>query len=395
MKVELMMFLDKWVGIPLCIILSIGRVFDLLRRHKQKEINKILVIRLWGTGDLVIALFALRALRKSFSKAHITLLVAANITDIVEGDPSIDKLIVLNTSKIFKAVRSFSSALREIWKERFDLVIDLEQFSRTSALFAYLSGARVRIGFDTSKQWRGFLFTHRVPFDDEQHTLECFSDLISAASISLPVKKLEKLWITAEDRRFASEFLKAHKVTDDDVKIGIHIGSGERGLFKRWPKERFAELADRLMKDNGGKVVFVGGPNEIEDVEETIRLMNSEPINSTGKITLKQLAALLENCSLFIGNDTAPMHIAAAMGTPTIGLFGPSTPLRFGPYGKEHVAIYKDVGCNPCITMHSGKKAKCTKQYYCMRAISVGDVMETVDSITSSKIQGRPLLKEK
>jgi len=388
MKIGLMKFLDRWIGIPLCLILSIGRIFDVFRETKRGEINKILVIRIWGRGDLVIALPILRALRKKFPEAHVTMLITNRIKDIVEGDPCIDELITLDTSKVSQIIKTFAGAIKKIRKGKFDLTVDLEQYLRTSALFAYLSRARIRVGFDTSNQWRGFLFTHKVPFNPDQHVLDCFSDLINAVGVSLPIKKLEKLWITAEDREFALKFLKASGISDDELKIGIHVGSSENTLSKRWPKERFAQLADKLMQEYRAKVIFVGGPNEMLDIEDVIKLMNAEPINAVRKMSLQQTAALLEKCNLFIGNDSALMHIAAAMGAPTIGLFGPSLPSWFGPYGEEHMAIYKSVGCNPCYIPHFGKIPKCAKgENICMKAITVDDVMEAAARMINSRGQ--------
>jgi ADP-heptose:LPS heptosyltransferase len=188
--------------------------------------------------------------------------------------------------------------------------------------------------------------------------------------------------------------LKAEGVSHSDVIVGIHIGSNENAICKRWPKERFAKLADRLIKERGIKPIFVGTPSEVEDIEETIRLMNSTAVNAAGKSNLKQLAAILGRCDLFIGNDSAPMHIAAAMDTPTIGLYGPSSPLRFAPLGKEHSQIYRDVGCNPCNIPHLGKIPKCTENR-CMTAISVDDVMTVVNSHHYLTIQEMTPLGEK
>ncbi len=394
MKVEIMKFLDRWVGIPLGMILSLGGVLEFLKKRRPAEINKVLVIRIWGAGDLIIALPAIGALRESFPKAQVVMLVTANIKDIIEGDPGLDRLIALDVSSIPRVVRSFSSALSQIRQEHFDLVVDLEQYSRTSALFAYLSGVGMRVGFDTIKQWRGFLFTNRVVFNTEQNVRECFLDLVSAVGIAPPDKKLGKLWVAAEDRASALALLKAEGVRDGDVVAGIHIGSSENALSKRWPKERFAELADRLVKERGIRPVFVGGPSETRDIEETIKLMDAEAINVAGKSTLKQLAAILERCQLFIGNDSAPMHIAAAMGTPTIGLYGPSSPLRFAPHGQEHIQLYRDVGCNPCNIPHLGKIPKCTEKR-CLLAISVDDVMAAVDGHYKVRIQEMTPLGEK
>jgi lipopolysaccharide heptosyltransferase II len=155
----------------------------------------------------------------------------------------------------------------------------------------------------------------------------------------------------------------------------VHPGSGvHQAGFKRWPKERFSELADSLISDLGASVIFFGGAEETKLVEDISGMMRTQPLIMTGQTTLSETAALIEKCSLFISNDSGLLHVASAVSAPVIGIFGPTDPRRTGPYPDSSAVIRKDMTCSPC---YAGKPVRCD-HIECLDSITVKDVIEEV-----------------
>ena len=145
---------------------------------------------------------------------------------------------------------------------------------------------------------------------------------------------------------------------------------------KRWLPQRFAALADRLIKERGAQVLLVGGPDDGPVAAAITDGMRQEPCDLTGQLTFGELGALLERCDLFIGNDTGAMHLAVAVGAPVVAIFGPSDPRMYGPYGENSVALWHDVGCNPCL-LRGRWDATCSR-FRCIEAVTVEEVWQAV-----------------
>lgn len=326
--------------------------------------NNILVIKLRYIGDVLLATPVLRVLRERFPRAHLAMAVNEGTEDILKWNPDLDEVLAVERRGAAAQIRF----LREIRRRRFDCVIDLTDGDR-SALLAKLSGAPVRIGFNDEHRWRGLLYTsvvkdqtgiiHRL----ERH-LEALRQLGIEPKVYPPV-----LCTCAEDEETAAELLEEIK-TGGVLFAGplVMLQPGARYWFKAWPAERFAELADRLTETSGCRVL-VGGDTRDREVAEEIRRRTSSPAAVlAGRTTLLQFAAVLKRCALFVGNDNGPMHMAAAVGTPVVALFGPSDPSVWGPrFGRSEV-LYKGLDCRRCFhpTCNRGPDN-------CMRQISVDE----------------------
>ena len=197
-------------------------------------------------------------------------------------------------------------------------------------------------------------------------------DVLDTAGIPTPIQTTT-FSVTAEDQEMGIEFLGIHLQIDRERPlIAIHPGSPIP--LKRWAPERYAELADWLIARKRAKILFVGVEDEMPIITEIQRLMRAESINIAGKTTLTQLASILPTCNVFIGNDSGPMHLAAAVDTQTIGLYGPGDPTRFGPVGTKCQTIQRKTDCPPCrgTTCRFGKDG-------CMSKIQVADVRQTLE----------------
>jgi lipopolysaccharide heptosyltransferase II len=351
-----------------------------------ENINKILVLQLAGIGDLVMATPTLKALRTRFKDAYIGLLVMSRSAQLIEGSPYIDDLFVLdiksnNLKGLFKkgALINVHRTIKKLRKKKFDMQINLEHISSWAgalkmAFFFRLIGAEYRVGRDTDG--KGFFLNFKVKENSREpkHAVEANLDVARALGANIEKITLE-VPVFDKDREFVSDFLAQYDVSDNDLLIGINPGTYRP--YGRWFKERWAQLANVLIEECGCKVIITGGESEREMINEIVNLMREKSIITATTLTLKQVTTLLKRLNLFITNDTGPMHIAAAMQTPLIALFGPGDIRKFSPYcsNDKCIVLRKDVDCQrPCY------KFKCDNRK-CMELITVDDVMKEVRGI--------------
>ena len=374
MKIPLYRLIDQVVGGALVYLFYF--IFVLLRKFIPNKNNihprKILVIKLWAIGDSVISLPLIKVLRKRFPDSQIDILASNRTNAVFEGNADLNNIISLDS--FFSTIFLF---------RKYDLAIDLEPYLNLSALIAFYSSSQ-RYGF--ANQLRSKLYTSIVNFRCDQHMLLNYLDFSKLLHCELTEddKKLVKIKYDFYDQSTISNFLKSNGIElSKDLLVGICAGSGESAKTRLWSKDNFAKLADELIEKHKAKIVLVGGKVEEELAEDIIALAKNKEsiINAVKKFTLKESCVLIEKCKVFISNDTGPMHIAAAHGATTIGLFGPNTPVLWKPYGVYNFAIYKNVECSPCIKNDKGVFPDCLRKedkYLCMRLISVDDVLRIV-----------------
>lgn len=191
------------------------------------------------------------------------------------------------------------------------------------------------------------------------------------------------MWVTSADKEYARELLLKNNVTENEIVVGLHPGSGGQ-IGKRWAKEKFVELGDELYEKYGAKVLLFGGPDEAGLKQDICALMKNKPVLVEG--TLKQTATVIGRCDLFISNDSGLMHIATAMGVPTIGVFGPTDPRRTSPWGEKNTIVAKDMPCIPCYKypfFSTNSRIECQRMD-CLKTISVEDILLAVRKQLSS-----------
>ncbi len=368
------------IKIICCIDHVAKRVFIFKRRRwSNKKFDNILIIKLVGLGDTVLMLPSIKRLKESYPDAKISVLVTPSSSGIIIDQPFIDNVIVYDIFGKHSGVWGFVRIVRKLLQMSFDLVIDYEQHIKLVTIVSYFTGAGRIIGFNNPKKRRDYLLTDSVPLYGDKHMVESFDDLLLPLGFIEKTKKLERIWISNEDKEYVSYWLKEQGVIESDILIGIHPGSGESATSRRWSEERFGQVADKLIQEYNVKVVFTGSGRELDIIRNIVRFMKYSSIISVGHVSVKQLASLIELFAIYITNDTGPMHIGAAMGTPTIGLFGPQSPERYKPFGERNMAIYKKIHCSPCINVHHGQVSEC-KVPVCIESITVDDVLNAVKS---------------
>lgn len=329
---------------------------------------RILTLHLSPLGDTLFATPALRALRYSFPEAEITAVAWRTNAPLLAGNSNLDRLVSCG------GAWEMAQLLRE--EKGFDLVVGLSHLGSWAAL---LYEGAPRVGFNARHLGR-FYYT-RVPDRRDVHAVEYCLNVVESVGARRQGIGLE-LALGKEERAFAAELLAAAfgSGLSRAPLVAIHPG-GRTFRRKRWPARRFAAVANRLIQEWGARVVLVGGREDIPLGEEIATLMRKKPLVAVGRASLKQTAALLEASSLFIGNDSAPQHMAAAVGTPVIGLFGPTDPRNFAPLGPGHRVLRKEWPCSPCFRwlggfgqyVHPWLTVGCRGE--CMLAITVEDVV--------------------
>ncbi len=351
---------------------------------RDGKTKRILIIKLISVGDVLFTTPALRALRLGFPKAHLSYLVGSWSKDVIEDNPNLDEIIVYDAPRHSqdrgRAWLSTLSCLRQLRRKRFDLAVI---FHRTSfaGLLALLAGIPNRVGFDY--QGQGKFLTRKVTYEVGKHEVDRYLDVVRSLGLN-PAGLWTEMLVGSKEQDYASELLRANSLKPGERMVAVLPGGGKNpGTFmptKRWPADRFARLIDEMAQRLQVKVLLVGGPGDEEVVSAVVSQIKSQAVNLVGKTTFKQLAAVLQRCRLFIGGDSGPLHIAAAVGTPTVGIFGPSDPQLVAPRGGKHLAVWKRVPCSPCYlpdTVAAGHDFSECKEgsRECMSAIQVEDVL--------------------
>ena len=331
--------------------------------------EKILLIRLSSLGDIVLTTPAIRAVRAHFRDAYIAMLVAKQSAEILRENPYLDEIIPFDRRAKDKDTGEMLRIIRLLRERKFTLALDLQRKFRTGLLMCF-SGARERIG-------KGRFCTVRVHEQGNKHAIAHYFDVLHAAGIPAEDQRLE-LFLSESERLAAAQRFDTAGVSDEQLKVGFFPGAGWK--LREWMPERFAAIGDRLVEHFNANVLIFGGQQEVALVETVANLMNADAIPFAGNLQIRQLAACIEKCDLFLTNDTGPMHIAAGVGTATVSLFGPGNHIRFQPLGTQHHTIRHDVPCSPCKQFTD----KC-KDNICMKGIAVDEVWQSISRVLTQE----------
>ncbi|OCL25587.1 lipopolysaccharide heptosyltransferase II [Orenia metallireducens] len=331
------------------------------------KVKRILIIDLLYLGDLIFLTPFIRNLRNKYPKAKIDMIVNSSFFDIIEGNPYLDQVYAYNKKWSIKESWSFA---RRLSQNNYDLGLNPHGNWRTALLLKVINPAYT-IGF--GGKGRGIWLDQELAPADNMHMVDVYLNFLAEIGFESIDNQGIELQVNQEASENMADFLQKHGIKDEDRVVGLNTGGS--WPTKQWTKDGFAQLGDRLQEEFKAKVIFFGGPGDVERVNEIVKMMNTTPIIATGKTTLKELAALAARCDLFISGDTGPVHVAAAVGTPTIALFGPSDEQKYRPYGQNHQVIENGIDCRPCGHHH------CPLEHHkCLEEISAEDVLKRVDN---------------
>jgi len=334
------------------------------------EPQRILVIKLRYFGDVLISTPVVTSLRAAFPRAYLSMLVNPGTEAMIAHNPHLDEVLVVERSASSLRQLRFVLGLR---RRHFDLVIDLTDGDR-AAILSRVTGAAIRVGFNREDLWRGRLYTHVVPLQQQPIPM-IRQNLMALDTLGIPVvESTPLLRVRPADEAAAGAALDEMSIGLGEPFVAVHPGA--RWWFKSWPSQRFASLIGYMQEKLGMKVVLLGGNQEREIAKAILEQLGSARRSLVGRLGILELAALLRRATLFVGNDNGPMHIAAAMGTAVVGLFGPSDPRVWGPAGQGHAILYKGIDCRPCFP------GGCRRgEGNCMRLIGLEEVIALVERL--------------
>ena len=324
-------------------------------------LKKILVFSFSFIGDAVLSTSVIQPLRRHFPDAHITFLVGPQASDLLATEPNIDAVIVYDNRDEHTGWKGRLRLIKTLRHDKFDLVVNLRD-----SLTARCIGA---------EHWG------MVRGESNRHAVTRYLEVLQRHGVDT-TDAHPHLQLTEAEQAMAYSFLSEAGSISERLLIGIHPGGN--WVYKLWDVEKYALVANALCKEQNASILLFAGPNERELQAQVANMMDVSPILVETE-NLRHLAALISACDVYIGNDTGPMHIAAAVDTPVVALFGSTNPIRSGPYGEKRTVVQSgiELACNPC---HPGRHPGGCGAGSCevIAGITVEQVLEVVESYASS-----------
>jgi heptosyltransferase III len=336
--------------------------------------SNVLIIQLKHLGDILLTTPVISTLKNAWPQAAVSALVPQGMEAMLTENPGLAEVLTMaRRDRSPWRFLKFAAGLRQ---RRFDLVLEFSGGDR-GAFYTWLTGAGTRLGFDHPRRpsWhRRFAFTLLAPQPPlRDHTVEKNLALVRALGVEPRHSGLEFFW-NSQTSQEVQDLLEEHNLTSKNF---ILMHPPARWWFKCWTVEGYAMVIDALQNDYKLPVVLTAAPSsqEMQFIEGIVSRLQTTPVNLAGRLDLKALGALIARARLFVGVDSAPMHLAAAVGTPAVVLFGPSGPYNWRPWGAGHIVLSKDFECQPC----GRDGCDGTKISRCLTAITPAEVLAAID----------------
>jgi len=342
-----------------------------------EDIQNILFIKLAAIGDAILLIPTLRKLKNSFPKAKITFMCSDINISVIEKIPYVDRIINCRVYDFLKNPMNFVRFVKMLRKTKYEVVIDAGQWERINSIITVFTKRDYSIGFRTKGQWKHFVNDAIVEHSRTKHEVENFMDLLMPIGL-VPVSgeyKFDDLqlefFLKPEHREFRDNFWKEHNLEGKTV-ICLHPGCGENGKPREWAIENYINLALRLHENDSNTVILITGTKFEKYLCDPLYNATSDfAINTAGLFSLEQTAALVERADLMLCSNTGILHVSTCVGTKTIGLHGPTNPVKWGAYNKKAVTIQSSKYCSPCLYL--GHDYGCNSPT-CMKEITSDEV---------------------
>lgn len=327
----------------------IRRIFRRIVLRKQQpalpQPKRICVFKIGAIGDVLMSTPMVHALHQRFPKARIDYWTGTLSAAGIAGNHELNQVFAFDDTLFFRRrVGLVLNLARQIAARKYDIMFILDKHW-SLGVFARMTGVPIRIGFD--RDGEGFAHTVAVPYMPVKHEVDYYLDLAYAVGAKRVAQPKLEMALDAKDRRFAQQFFRQHHLHPRKT-IAISAGGaknpGQNMVIRRWPVGRFAEIARALAKE-GWQILLVGKSPGDDHILPAMLAAAPNAVNAIGNFSLKESAALMAQCRLLLCNDSGPMHIAAAVGTPTVSVFGPTDPHRKAPRGDKHRWVWNPVDC--------------------------------------------------
>jgi len=403
MKASTIRFVDRWLGIPACALLTLWRrLFDW--RRPDGPIRRVLVLKLVEQGATVIAEPALRAVVDRVGRENIFFMVLEEnrgILDMLDIVPR-ENVISVPRGGAFTTFAGLIGGILRARREKVDAVLDFEFFARSSAVMAYLTGASRRAGYHSyhgDGPWRGDLMTHRLLYNPHHHALYAFLLLVEALwkdpaplpALDIDVASLDtslmRFQPTSEEMAAVRQALReATGHEDPRPLVLLNANASDLIPLRKWDDDRYAELARRLLAEDPSLfVAFTGSPSEAAPIDAVVRTVSHPRCFSlAGKTTMRQLLVLYTLADVLVSNDSGPGHFAALTDIDILTLVGPETPKVWGVLGPRAHRISIDLPCSPCVSIYNNRLSSC-RNNLCMQGITVEMVHRKVRELLTER----------
>jgi lipopolysaccharide heptosyltransferase II len=360
------------------------------------SIERILVFAYHGLGNFILYTPALKLLRERFPQARIDLQVGNNTgcEEVLAGAGLFDNIYNLPYSA---GLARWMKRAAEINRTRYDLTInEFHSHSWQLAMLLAISGTPFRIGHVTSPGWSrrfsrySFVFNLPIKMREDEHEIERYFDLLAPLGISPPPVTQAKtsVHLSIADREFSERFLYGTKGRRPAEIIGIQPGTSPAMRWKQWPVDRYRELIASLYGERQDSlIVLFGSAGEVEMIEDLARGFGSGVVVAAGKTTVKEVAALIEKCDMLICNDSGLMHVAVAVGTPVVAIYGPTDIRRTAPIGDQHTVVRRELPCSPCFRLEGDDQVHACTHHDCLMTIQPREVLQAVSGLRARSSQ--------
>jgi ADP-heptose:LPS heptosyltransferase len=405
MNIPKLQTIDRVVGVPLCFVLTgLRRLIPGRLPPGPAPVRNLLFVKLAEQGSTVLAIPAIQRAAQMVGRENVYFIAFEEnrfILDLLELIPE-KNVITLNSQSPVGLALTTLRAMRRMWALKLDAAIDMEFFARGSAVIAFLSGARARVGFHTwyaAGPYRGDLFTHRLLYNPHLHTTTTFQVLVEALrrdpadlpTVDLAPPSAENTFAHFVPRPGEVEPVEAMLPRQNGRRppiILLNPNASDLVPLRQWPAARYVELARRLLTQfPEAHIGFTGGPREVAQIERLARQVNSPRCTClAGKTTLRQLMVLYALCEVLVTNDSGPAHFASLTSIHVITLFGPETPALFAARTPRNLAIWAGISCSPCVNANNNRQSPC-RNNLCMQQISVDQVFTEVCRVYRERLK--------
>jgi len=400
--------LDYWLGVPLCALLTACRR---ILGERPATPKRILFLKFIEQGATVLAQDAIRRATLHAGRDNVFFCVFESnraILDVLDVIPR-ENIICIRDHRLGVFVIDFLRALATMRRRGVDTVIDMEFFSRASAIFAFLSGAAIRVGlhrFTGELPYRGDLMTHRMQYSPHVHITQLYAVLVEAAFVEPadePLLKRPLAAVAPPGARFAQFVPTADELASVRRRLGVADHGSTRSVvlinpnasdllpLRKWDGARFIELSQRILSAFPDALIAVtGAPSERAAADRLCAAIDSErAVSVAGQTTLRELLALYTAADVLVTNDSGPAHFASLTPVHTVVLFGPETPRLFGSLAPATTIIWKELACSPCVSVFNHRLSPC-RNNVCMQLITVDDVFAAVEAALAARVPARP-----
>ena len=370
-------WIDRKLGKPICYLIS---VFHYLRRKnipQPENVRNILIIKMWGIGTIILGSPVFTNLRRNYPDAKIYFLTLSQNEGLYEDSLYIDETNYMILASYWAASVRFCQIIIWLWRKKFDIVFDFEFGSRFTAILTFLSLRSLTIGYVPAGSGKN-LFDITVPYNESIHVTRLYLRALHSLHLKIYSDRLVPLPISEQNTLKVDRYLQNNHIKNFVV---FNPNASELALERMWPLEYFGQLGKRLLEEyNGLDILLTGGKEDINRVHNLSQLINppGRVFQVCGEFSLRESMYLLSQAKVLVSNDSGPLHLGVIAGVPTIGLFGPETPVLYGQQGEKHSAITSDQICSPCISVYKDKVVDCHFGVICMKNIQIDRVYKEV-----------------